>query len=132
LCHTTVWSAVTVRVSYRSRALRNSGYDGRCGAVSGMTPDRFQELRGLFERVLDAPEPDRASMVEDVARTDDAMAEELRRMLDAHAQRTSLLDGAALAALHAASRSLPEGYMHLSARDILAVSFRLREWRGIG
>jgi tetratricopeptide (TPR) repeat protein len=75
-----------------------------------MTPDRFQELRGLFERVLDAPEPDRASMVEDVARTDDAMAEELRRMLDAHAQRTSLLDGAALAALHAASRSLPEGY----------------------
>jgi tetratricopeptide (TPR) repeat protein len=75
-----------------------------------MTPDRFQELRGLFERVLDAPEADRASLVENLAHTDDAMAEELQRMLDAHAQRTSLLDGPALEALHAASRSLPEGY----------------------
>ena len=47
-----------------------------------MNLEEFQKLRETFERLLAAPEQERAALVEQLARGDPAIGSELKRMLE--------------------------------------------------
>jgi serine/threonine protein kinase len=64
-----------------------------------MTSEDFQELRRTFERLVEASEEERASLIEELSESDSVLAGELKRMLAAYASRTSLLDQTATAPL---------------------------------
>src|SRR5512146_2659833 len=57
-----------------------------------MTSEDFQALRKAFENLVAASEPERAGLIEEISERDPALAEQLRRMLAAFANRDSLLD----------------------------------------
>lgn len=57
-----------------------------------MTSEKFQKLRKTFDRLLEAPEGERAGILEELRQRDAALAAELARMLAAHETRTSVLD----------------------------------------
>src|SRR5689334_16508978 len=54
-----------------------------------MTPQEFGELRSAFEKLVDAPEPERAAIL---AQYDPDTAARLERMLAAHEGDSSVLD----------------------------------------
>lgn len=81
-----------------------------------MSSERLQKLRAGFEQLLEATDAERSSILADLQQTDAAMADELKRMLAAHATRGSVLD-----------RSIPE---EIGIRT--AYSTRIREGSPIG
>ena len=52
----------------------------------------LQNLRNTFERLIAAPEPERAAILDQVSQHDAALAGELKRMVAAHDKLTSVLD----------------------------------------
>jgi tetratricopeptide (TPR) repeat protein/tRNA A-37 threonylcarbamoyl transferase component Bud32 len=57
-----------------------------------MTSEEFQKLRATFDRLLEATDAERTSILDGLQQTDAVLARELNRMLAAHETRTSVLD----------------------------------------
>src|SRR5262249_11541164 len=66
------------------------------GAGTGMTPERWREVKGLFDRVLDRPPDERAALLAAEARPDAARAQEVERLLAANDGAGDFLDTPAL------------------------------------
>ncbi len=47
-------------------------------------PERYRRLRGFFHEAIERPEPERESLLAELARSDASLAEELKSLLDAH------------------------------------------------
>jgi serine/threonine protein kinase len=73
-----------------------------------MTPARFQEIRRLFERLMDLNPGDRANALAEIASSDPSSAEELRRLLTEQARSTGLLNGPAVELRGGPARPLRE------------------------
>jgi len=58
-----------------------------------MTPERFRQIRNLFEAALEQDPAAREAFVSQAAATDEELLAEVRRMLQAHQQRVTYLDG---------------------------------------
>ena len=57
-----------------------------------MTPERFRQVRNLFEAVLEKEPDERLSFVREAANGDEELHQEVLRMLDAHARKVTYLD----------------------------------------
>ena len=73
-----------------------------------MTPARFQEIRRLFDRLMDLNPADRATALAEIANSDPASGEELSRLLAEHARSTGLLNGPAIELRGGTARPLQE------------------------
>ena len=73
-----------------------------------MTPDRFREIRRLFDNLIDLDPRERTQALTEISRSDPPSAAELRRLLAEHARSTGLLDGPALETLSKPARPLRE------------------------
>jgi tetratricopeptide (TPR) repeat protein len=73
-----------------------------------MTPARFQEIRRLFEQLMDLNPGDRANALAEIASSDPSSAEELRRLLTEQARSTGLLSGPAVELRGGPARPLRE------------------------
>lgn len=84
-----------------------------------MTPERFRQVRNLFEAALEKQPVERGVFVCEAARSDEDLRGEVERMLDAHHRVVTFLDGsvAAPAELRTDPRRM-EG-RHLSPYEIL-------------
>jgi hypothetical protein len=56
-------------------------------------PERFAQIRAIFEAALDVPEPERAAYLESACAGDGELLAEVRVMLEAEGETASLLDG---------------------------------------
>jgi serine/threonine protein kinase len=62
-----------------------------------MTPERFRQIRNLFEAALEKAPEERMILVDRASQGDEPLRQEVRRMLVAHQQTLSFLDGAVAA-----------------------------------
>ncbi len=62
-----------------------------------MTPERFRQVRNVFEAALEKAPDERAAFLEEAAQSDDDLYSQVKRMLDAHGSTVSFLDGAVAA-----------------------------------
>ena len=58
-----------------------------------MTPERFHQVRNVFEAALEKQPDERAAYVREAAQSDDDLRGEVERMLDAHMRSVTFLDG---------------------------------------
>jgi len=84
-----------------------------------MTPERFRQVRNLFEAALEKQPAEREVFVDEAAQSDQDLRAEVERMLDAHQRTVTFLDGsvAAPAGLRTDPRRM-EG-RHLGAYEVL-------------
>ena len=84
-----------------------------------MTPERFRQVRNLFEAALEKQPAEREVFVDEAAESDEDLRAEVERMLDAHQRTVTFLDGsvAAPAELRTDPRRM-EG-RHLGPYEIL-------------
>ena len=61
-----------------------------------MTPERWREVKDLFDRALERPEADRAPLLADARRRDAGLAVEVERLLAAHAAAGEFLERPAI------------------------------------
>ena len=61
-----------------------------------MTPERWREVKDLFDRAVERPEPDRAAFLETERRRDAELAAEVSRLLEAHAAAGGFLERPAI------------------------------------
>ncbi|HTY41403.1 MAG TPA: serine/threonine-protein kinase [Thermoanaerobaculia bacterium] len=61
-----------------------------------MTPERWREVKGLFDRAMELPEAERAVFLDAERLRDPALAAEVARLLDAHAAAGEFLERPAL------------------------------------
>jgi serine/threonine protein kinase/tetratricopeptide (TPR) repeat protein len=73
-----------------------------------MPPERFQEIRRLFDNLMDLDPRERTRALKEISRSDPPSAAELGRLLAEHARSTGLLDGSAIEALGKPARPLRE------------------------
>jgi len=59
-----------------------------------MTPERFRQVRNVFEAALEKAPHERAAFLEEAARSDLDLHAQVKRMLDAHESTFTFLDGA--------------------------------------
>ena len=64
-----------------------------------MTPERFRQIRNVFEAALEKRPDDRAAYVHEAAQSDLDLRVEVERMLDAHLRSVTFLDGSLTAPL---------------------------------
>ena len=62
-----------------------------------MTPERFRQVRNVFEAALEKAPDERAAFLDEAAQSDDDLYSQVKRMLDAHGSTVSFLDGAVAA-----------------------------------
>jgi serine/threonine protein kinase len=62
-----------------------------------MTPQRFRQVRNVFEAVLEKAPAERVAFLEEAARSDPDLHAQVKRMLDAHECTVTFLDGAVAA-----------------------------------
>src|SRR5258706_8283569 len=62
-----------------------------------MTPERFRQVRNLFEAALEKHPVDRSLFVAEAAHSDQDLRDEVERMLEAHQRTVTFLDGAVTA-----------------------------------
>ena len=62
-----------------------------------MTPERFRQVRNLFEAVLEKQPAEREVFVDEAAQSDQDLRAEVERMLDAHQRTVTFLDGSVAA-----------------------------------
>jgi hypothetical protein len=67
-----------------------------------MTREEFSQLRTRFEALLAEPPEHRAALLADLSESNPVLGEELRRMLEAYAFRTGIIDrpGPTLSLVH--------------------------------
>ena len=58
-----------------------------------MTPERFRQVRNLFEAALEKEPAARLAFLREAANCDEDLQQEVLRMLDAHAQKVTFIDG---------------------------------------
>jgi serine/threonine protein kinase len=58
-----------------------------------MNPERFRQIRNLFEAALERLPEQRIAFVDQAVKGDEGLQQEVRRMLDAHQQTVTFLDG---------------------------------------
>jgi tetratricopeptide (TPR) repeat protein/tRNA A-37 threonylcarbamoyl transferase component Bud32 len=73
-----------------------------------MTPDRFQEIRRLFDELMDLDPGDRARALAEIAGSNPSSAEELRSLLAEQSRSTGLLNGPAVEVRSVQARPLRE------------------------
>jgi serine/threonine protein kinase len=59
-----------------------------------MTPERFRQVRNVFEAALEKAPAERAVFLDEAARSDSDLHAQVERMLDAHESTVTFLDGA--------------------------------------
>jgi len=62
-----------------------------------MTPERFRQVRNLFEAALEKQPVEREVFVDEAAQSDQDLRAEVKRMLDAHQRTVTFLDGSVAA-----------------------------------
>jgi hypothetical protein len=62
-----------------------------------MTPERFRQVRNLFEAALEKQPAERDMFVCEAAQSDEGLRAEVERMLDAHQRTVTFLDGSVAA-----------------------------------
>src|ERR1035437_6584954 len=62
-----------------------------------MTPERFRQVRNLFEAALEKQPAEREVFVDEAAQSDQDLRAEVERMLDAHQRTVTFLDGSVAA-----------------------------------
>jgi hypothetical protein len=62
-----------------------------------MTPERFRQVRNLFEAALEKQPAEREEFVDEAAQSDQDLRAEVERMLDAHQRTVTFLDGSVAA-----------------------------------
>ncbi len=62
-----------------------------------MTPERFRQVRNVFEVALEKAPPERLAFLDEAARSDADLHAQVKRMLDAHENTVTFLDGAVAA-----------------------------------
>jgi serine/threonine protein kinase len=58
-----------------------------------MTPERFRQVRNLFEAAIEKDPAARPAFIAEAAQSDADLEQEVHRMMDAHARRVTFLDG---------------------------------------
>src|SRR5579863_1051480 len=62
-----------------------------------MTPERFRQIRNIFEAALEKPPGDRTVFVDEASQGDAPLRQEVQRMLAAHDETVTFVNGAVAA-----------------------------------